>query len=620
MESLPRRRRPFDDTVLVPSSQLPSLSKIIGLMVFYTSKIMSVVPNKLEANEKIDTIEQFSQNEIFNAYRNYAGHKFYSDLVSLETSQPYPSKARIKTWITILTNNLIRPLRHSPNYRFMSQDTLVGYSHPFPYLPEIASGTLSAAFCGNSLTPTTVINRQRKHYLLSTETDGTTGYTILRDKSHKNNCFCGLLIENNQIEFCLFSTICFPSDMFSPRINVNIFQAEKPKYLNPSITFFSYVNSHGVLNPYIIARQSLAEIQRKSVIKFKPPFATVNFEANHILLANVSAAINRGEYSYFMKYYQHECEKSGHDYDSSPTESYRFPSLKSQQRNDDLRHRNLSMDTVLNNCVFVNPFYGAHMCPFCDSIIWSNGFDDLLIHLRDKHRKLRTSLFSCPSCLSVSIQSWDTFNRHFKMTHSPVLGFLTVLCETNVSQRTAWGTALLAIITINHTVENFLTELETCNEPNEFIYIHGGFVNVSKNEAREYRDIASAMSKKITELRLNKIPPHYVDSPYKKDKPSRNHESDTDEEEGFNFPKKFTRRLSASSEASEFLSFNHASGSNRTSIRSRHDSAESIHSRIHDSDRKQTEADMEISYSDILTGSVLSRVSTGAEDMINNYD
>jgi hypothetical protein len=75
------------------------------------------------------------------------------------------------------------------------------------------------------------------------------------------------------------------------------------------------------------------------------------------------------------------------------------------------------------------------------------GIASLITHLATTHTRLRTSVFTCPTCVKAFPCTWNDFCDHFVAYHHAASALLVVLDETCVHSRTAWGLALQAFIT-----------------------------------------------------------------------------------------------------------------------------------------------------------------------------
>lgn len=124
---------------------------------------------------------------------------------------------------------------------------------------------------------------------------------------------------------------------------------------------------------------------------------------------------------------------------------FRHPQIAQQNKSIDVESRNMTVDYILDNTVSITPFRGPQQCCYCLDIFFATDAADIIAHLTNCHRKLKNSIFSCPSFVTVKLMSFDTYREHFRTVHSPSILLLTVCCETNVSQRLSIGFTLYSL-------------------------------------------------------------------------------------------------------------------------------------------------------------------------------
>ena len=160
-------------------------------------------------------------------------------------SMAFPRRGTVLALTKILHNGRVRALGWEPNLRYMDLTDVTGINMTFPYVVENRESQLSldAAYWRNSLLPTFVLNRLASNYQLHRTHEGQYGYKMLKYHHHANDFYCSNMVEANNMEFCLFSTVCVPKRLFKERVGpCDSFHASQPKSVNPSLTFFSYIS------------------------------------------------------------------------------------------------------------------------------------------------------------------------------------------------------------------------------------------------------------------------------------------------------------------------------------------------------------------------------------------
>ena len=154
-------------------------------------------------------------------------------------------------------------------------------------------------------------------------------------------------------------------------------------------------------------------------------------------------------------------------------------------KSSDMRARANSMDWVLSNSVHCTPFWGTTVCNFCTDRLFITDVHTILDHLASKHKILLSSVFSCPSCLELTLHSWKSFRDHFRSFHNPSLGLLTVFCETAVSLRLSIGFALYTLSSVYEITgledsSSMTAEIAAAREPKEYISVSGGYTDLGQ--------------------------------------------------------------------------------------------------------------------------------------------
>ena len=247
--------------------------------------------------------------------------------------------------------------------------------------------------------------RTAKNTTPKTDHEGVGGVTAIPETQHCNgNCGCLELVNNNPVEFTLFSTWCLPIDckvILENRIFTARGSNDVKRYLNTSMTYFSYLSEIGTIYQRLMQRTPLSSVSRGLAKAYTPPVATVDLAKKPVVLKAVMAQMSRPEYLGKIPRYTE---------DSGPEDSEdlcRFPPVERQQRCIDVKARGkMTVDEILNNAVFTAPFYGDIICSFFCDMIATRDISDVIAHLVSRHKKLGKSWFSCPVCISTTITDW----------------------------------------------------------------------------------------------------------------------------------------------------------------------------------------------------------------------
>lgn len=155
----------------------------------------------------------------------------------------------------------------------------------------------------------------------------------------------------------------------------------------------------------------------------------------------------------------------------------------------------VGMDSILNNSIFISPWWGNFRCPWCDIIIVTTGIPTLISHLLCDHRRLQGSHFTCPSCIGTAVLSWDSWPGHWDRNHAPGQALAMVLNELATNTRYGWGIALLAAISACTILG---AELDEGEEPDARVTPWGGYCPRSQN--------AKALAKRVKNAREQILP------------------------------------------------------------------------------------------------------------------
>ena len=113
------------------------------------------------------------------------------------------------------------------------------------------------------------------------------------------HCGCLELVNNNPVEFTLFSTWCLPLECKVLLENSN-FSArganEVKRYLNTSMTYFSYLSEIGTIYQRLQLRTPLSSVSRGLAKACTPPAAKVDLAKKPGVLKAVMAQMSRPEY------------------------------------------------------------------------------------------------------------------------------------------------------------------------------------------------------------------------------------------------------------------------------------------------------------------------------------
>ena len=277
-------------------------------------------------------------------------------------------------------------------------------------------------------------------------------------------------------------------------------------FLNPSMLFFSPVSSHGLVTPVLSMRQPLSNIARDKNRCFLPPFSTVDLTEDQTLLADILATLTSGASTRFYRNYLSEGGLA-----DSRNNWFRHPPLPRQMKSSDMRARANSMDWVLSNSVHCTPFWGTTVCNFCTDMLFITDVLTILDHLASKHKILLSSVFSCPSCLELTLHSWKSFRDHFRSFHNPSLGLLTVFCETAVSLRLSIGFALYTLSSVYEITgledsSSMTAEIAAAREPKEYISVSGGYTDLGQTSRDRFDTETRRLGEAILDLRRQLIP------------------------------------------------------------------------------------------------------------------
>jgi hypothetical protein len=154
------------------------------------------------------------------------------------------------------------------------------------------------------------------------------------------------------------------------------------------------------------------------------------------------------------------------------------------------------MDSILVNAVHVAPWWGPKLCSWCGGIVVMSGIQDLINHIVLVHRVMQEGIFSCPSCLGVSIVSWKSWENHWRQHHAPASACLILLNETACHARYAWGISLSAVMAMTTLLNIDMPSHSDGGEIETHVTAYGGFAPSSVKR----RALMKAIKEKQEEL------------------------------------------------------------------------------------------------------------------------
>ena len=136
--------------------------------------------------------------------------------------------------------------------------------------------------------PVAVVPRTAENTTPKTDHEGVGGVTAIPETQHCNgNCGCLELVNNNPVEFTLFSTWCLPIDckvILENRIFTARGSNDVKRYLNTSMTYFSYLSEIGTIYQRLMQRTPLLSVSRGLAKAYTPPAATVDLAKKPVVL------------------------------------------------------------------------------------------------------------------------------------------------------------------------------------------------------------------------------------------------------------------------------------------------------------------------------------------------
>jgi len=424
---------------------------------WHLENIMGLISDQLIKECPKRTIEaeyppQVPAGEEFDSLRDTAAAFLYEEDVTLARQGPGPRQ--VKNVLKALNVGHMMAYRRKPMMQFYTQQEKLVYSDEEPWNTTPKGGEL--AVWEPRAQPVLIVAKHHECTDPITRPDGQKAFLVVR-AYHNNKCRCSDTYANNNLECLLYGSICLPKQM-TPQYESLYFPAvqdshtEKPTLLNRSMLYFSYVSKLGTITPSLMNRQSLAQLQLGPARPRRAPFSQTDLIGDRLLLSALAAQINRPDYALFTAYMSEDGGETDLD-----GRQFRFASIEKQKLSIDLTEREknfpVSTDDVLNNSIFVTPWHGRSACSFCSEQVELNGIHTAVSHLMSKHKNLARAFFTCPTCLLVSVHTWDSFLEHWEEYHQPTSALLVTLEESHISQRMCWGMALCSAIAACDTLD-----------------------------------------------------------------------------------------------------------------------------------------------------------------------
>ena len=394
----------------------------------------------------------------------------------LNTARRDGTKRQMTQIFALLTNGMLRCHKSQPSVILVDRASIIKYSRSRPDI-AVSADEAQAFFWASSEKAVLILNRSA---------DNTSTYTGEYRKllpsigaKHSPTCACSAAMLNNSLPYSYYSTICVPAILL-PEPDIRTVPEtryalnETPCYLNRSILFAGPVSTAATATPLIALRQPLARLKREAATSYKISGSSTNLLDKPALLRKLCAELHKPDFRCFTRFFT----KDNGDEDNS--DFCRFPNRSQQYKSVDIQFAQTpSMDYLLSNAVHVSPFHGLAKCPFCDDTIVMKGIRSLVTHIVTKHRRLKTSVFTCPACVVLSVTKWDSYTRHFDEVHHASTGLLCALYEHNTHSRMAYGVALSAVVTMTAFLPN---ADETCAETPFSYSLFGGYAPLGEGQ------------------------------------------------------------------------------------------------------------------------------------------
>ena len=402
--------------------------------------------------------------------------------------------------MSLYTCGTLKPLRRPTTLVFCDKKQLMTMDRTAPGY-EVAGSV--PYFMDSAREPVLQLVRHPNNSTFKMWKDNKCGVPGIPEHGHATrNCACLESSLGNNMEAGYFFAICIPREYLLPPRSLEPYadgletlNNTSQRYLNTSLTYVGVLSEINTSIPRLIRRASLAKMERESPMPFKPIGGEINWREKTEGLKATLAQLRRPE----MLQYKISLPIPDKNESSGAADWPRFHSKEEQTNVWDIKLAGyvnyVGMDSILNNSIFVNPFWGPFRCPFCEDIVSTSGIQTLLGHLLVEHRKLQESVFTCPVCVGITVASWDSWPEHWETYHVPGQAMAMVLNEMAVNVRFGWGLALIAAIT---TCNILGAKLDEGEEPDMRTNPWGGYC------PRTYR--AKTMQARVKEARDKILP------------------------------------------------------------------------------------------------------------------
>jgi hypothetical protein len=136
----------------------------------------------------------------------------------------------------------------------------------------------------------------------------------------------------------------------------------------------------------------------------------------------------------------------------------------------------VTTEEILSNSVHRAPFWYLSICVYCGQRVDVTSITSWIQHFMSLHRRLFTSIFTCPACIGIRVMNRAEFLTHWETVHARTLGLIVVCDESNVSPRLATGLALTAALKTVESLQLDPTEIIlVVDEPVYNVTRHGGY-------------------------------------------------------------------------------------------------------------------------------------------------
>jgi hypothetical protein len=361
--------------------------------------------------------------------------------------------------------------------------------------PDMPHGEQSHLAVDNS---TKFIIKSMKHRDTIKDASGETGYMIIPELNHLNNCMCASDCLSNNQESLHFLRICAPSSLRQQYAEAEYLPDARNavsignRYGNSHTVYYSPVSVCGTVTPQMICRQPITELTRKSPIFRTAQYSHIDMSDDIHMLRAIGACLSRPEIRLYTKNFTESCKP-----DEATEETgnlHRFPKINRNRQNTDILSLNPSydsMDQALANEPLAEPFMGPQACPYCPSILQVTEPKDYLLHLFDHHAILTEAYFTCPGCIAICIFNKATYPTHYTEVHSQASALIMMFTETATHIRAQQALQLSLFIELTIRLESCYPTEEQSKESHYVSYL-GGY---SSNKKALFREVQNEQIK-----------------------------------------------------------------------------------------------------------------------------